>query len=311
VRPEDEQAGHLPPPPTERQLPRQALHKANLLAALAAEPGQRQGIRRTPRRRWTSARGWLVPGFAAIAVTGVAVAALTLSLAVFGRSASPQPPSRDHNRLPGPAPAGELTRTRHWQVASAGLHGVVVRANVGAITVTGDGAGSPVAITARPVYRGAAPVVSSTVRGGVLTVSASCPRSTGTHHCMVTAVVTLPRSLPVRASMDIGSVNVNDMTARVTASDNLGDIRGHGLDSKRVTLAARVGLIDVSFSAPPDLVDATDQTGSIAITVPTSVSYRVNASARLGVVKVTVPQSASSAHVVTASAQIGGVSVTK
>jgi hypothetical protein len=332
VKPKDELAGLLPPPPPERRLPHQPQHKADLLAAIAAEPARGQGFRRAATLRSPRASGWLVPAFAAVAVTAVAVAALTLSLTVFGKHVSPQPTSKGHSHShshpPGPAPSGKLTTTRHWQVPSAGLRNVVLRTNVGAITVTGDNSGRPVAVTAQPTYQGAAPVVSSKVTGGVLTVSAFCPEHNGNQQCMVTVRVSLPRSLPVRASSkvstvavagltgsvtvidDVGPIQLSHLAGPVTAVDSVGPISGYGLVSRRVVIAAHVGRIDVSFAAVPDRVDASNQEGSVAITVPASGSYRVFAKSQLGIVTVTVPRSASSTHVIDASSRLGLVTVT-
>jgi hypothetical protein len=327
MRPEDELASLLPPAPPARQLPRQAQHQANLLAAITAETAQLSAFRRLARRPWPAARGWLVPMFAAAAVTAVAVAALTLSLTVFDRPASHPPTSKSHTP-PGPAPTGKLTRTRHWQLPSAGLRHVVLRTNVGSITVVGGGTGSAVAITARPAYRGAAPAVNTKVSGGVLTVSAYCPERSGSLQCAVTVSVSLPRSLPVRASSNVSAVNVTGMSGSVTVIDNVGQIRlsrlsgpvtavdsvgaitGYGLLSRHVDLFAHVGRIDVSFSVVPDRVDASNQEGSVAITVPASGSYRVFAKSRLGSVTVTVPRSATSTHVIQASSRLGLVSLT-
>lgn len=328
MTPEDELTSLLPPVTTDRQLPRRELHKARLLAAIAAEPARRRPRLPLPRRS-PAASGWLVPVSAAVAVAAVAVAAVVLSGTVFGRTARPQPPTAGRTPPPSAAPAGKLTRTRHWQLSSAGLRGVVLRTNSGSITVGGDAPGSAVAITARPFYQGAAPIVSSHVSGGVLTVSALCPNRSGNRSsCKVTVQVGLPRSVPVRASTDLGSVSVTNLASSVSvadhlgaiglsglagpvvATDDLGDIHGHGLRSQAVKLSTQDGSIDVAFSAPPDSVDASDETGSVAITVPVSVSYRVDASQQLGAMTVTVPEAASSAHVITASTGVGSVSVT-
>lgn len=328
MTPEDELTSLLPPVTTDRQLPRRELHKARLLAAIAAQPARRRPRLPLPRRS-PAASGWLVPVSAAVAVAAVAVAAVVLSGTVFGRTARPQPPSGGRTPPPSAAPAGKLTRTRHWQLSSAGLRGVVLRTNSGSITVGGDAPGSAVAITARPFYQGAAPIVSSHVSGGVLTVSALCPNRNGNRSsCKVTVQVGLPRSVPVRASTGFGAVSVNNMTGSVavtddvgpvalfgltgpvTATDDNGSIRGHGLDSRTVKLSAQVGSIGVAFSAPPDSVYATDQVGSVAITVPVSASYRVAASAQVGTATVTVPQAANSTHVIIASSQVGSVRVT-
>jgi hypothetical protein len=320
VKPEEELMTLLPPAPPERRLPRQSVHRSNLLAAVGAEAPGPRGIRWTRVRRRPAAGRWLVPAGAAAAVIAVVLAAVALTgPTAHDHAGGAVRPSGQPTAAPDhvgavpvlPTWSGRLAGPRHWQLSSAGLHRVVLRTNTGSITVTGEPSGSPVAITARPSYRGAAPVVSSNDTGGVLTVSALCPNSTGRRSsCTVALQVSLPRSVPVRASTDVGSVGVTNVAGSVAVTDQVGDINAHGLASNSVTLSAQVGSIDVAFSAPPGRVDATDQAGSVAITVPASVSYRVDASDQLGLMKVTVPQAANSAHVIIASTQVGGVSVT-
>lgn len=321
---EDELARLLPPAPADRPLPNQPTHKADLLAAIAAERTQGQAFRRTLAWRRPAANRWLVPAGAAIAVSAIVLAAVTLS------GAERQHPSSRlgaaQSSQPATGPSGSPSVTRHWQVASAGLRGVVVRTASGSVTVAGDG-GGPVSVTAQPHYRGAAPTITRVVRHGVLTVSALCPNEKN-QVCSVPVGISLPSGLPVRVSTDVGSVSVSHMTGSVkvtdalgsidlsglsgsvTAADDDGNIVGHSLDSTRVNLSAQLGAIRVAFLVAPDLVDATDQDGPVAITVPVSGSYRVTANTQLGSVTVTVPRSARSAHVINASSQLGSVRVT-
>jgi hypothetical protein len=210
------------------------------------------------------------------------------------------------------------------------VRAVVLRDDDGSVTVTGDANGGAITISAQPSYRGAAPIVSSKVTGGVLTVSASCPAQDlrSPFRCDVAVRVSMPEQLRVQAGTNVGSVTVTGMTGSVLAQDNLGPIQlwhlsgrvsaiddlgavgGHDLDSRLVTASCHVGRIDLGFAAVPDRVDVTDQDGSLGISVPASAAYRVSASAQLGTVAVTVPQSASSGHVIIATSQLGSVSVT-
>jgi hypothetical protein len=330
VTPLDELANSLPPVPAEQQFPRRELHRARLLAVISSEPAHRRPWRLAAPRlpgRWPVAKGWLVPISAAVAVIAVAAAALTLSLTAFGRPASHQAPQAGRSAPPGQAPAGPLSRAEHWQLASAGLRAVVVRTNSGSVNVVGDSRSGPVAIEARPSYQRVAPVLSRKVTGGVLTVSALCPSRSVRQLCAVTLQLSLPPGIPVTASTNLGSVGINNMTGAVkatdnlgpialfglagpvTATDNLGAIRGYDLRSRHVTMSDQLGAIGVSFASVPDLVQATDQNGSVTIAVPTSTTYRVAAHAQLGLVTISVPQSSSSLHVIMASSQLGSVTV--
>lgn len=330
MTPLDELANLLPPVPVQQQMPQPEVHRAGLLAAISTESGRPRPWWLAPLRlgrRWPVAKGWLVPVSAAVAVIAIAAAALTLSLTVFGRPANHQPPQASRTAPPGPAPAGQLPRTKHWQLPSSGLRGVVLRANKGSIAITGVSSSSPVAITARPTYQGAAPVLSSNLAGGILTVSATCPERSGSQPCTVALTVSLPSRINVTASTDIGSISVGNMTGgagvsdnlgaiqlrhlsgQVTAIDNLGAISGRDLDSRNVVLSSQLGQIAVSFAVVPDLVEATDQNGSVTITVPASATYRVAAHTQLGAVTISVSQSSRSVHVISASSQLGSVTV--
>jgi hypothetical protein len=184
-----------------------------------------------------------------------------------------------------------------------------------------------VRISAWPRYHGTAPVIASKVSGTVLTISARCLRASGSS-CQVSVSVTLPPGMAVRASTDLGAVSVIGTTGRVAVTDDLGNIGlwdvagpvtavadlgaidGRRLTSPRATLTDDLGAIDAEFAAAPAAVQATDEDGSVTITVPATSSYLVRASAQLGGVTVTVPRSESSAHLIQASSQLGSVTIT-
>ncbi len=343
----------LPPIPQPRELPHLAAHRSGLLAALSTEPQEPGPAPRAGRRGCLRAGRWLGPAAAAAAVFAIAIAIALPGL--DGGTAAPQPRARrncapylilqagQNHGLPAGfcarrPPAHPPVRTRTWQVPLTGLRSVVVQTNSGSVTVdaalaTGDtvhsrpGSGSDsVAVTAQPSYRGAAPVISSTVSRGVLTISASCPSDDS--HCNVSFQVRLPRALPLRASTQLGAVQVSGMTGSVqvydalgsvrlanltgpvTATDSLGYIDGTGLTSARASLTADLGDIDVAFTSPPTLIIANDQDGTVTIRVPGTASYAVTASAQLGSSSVTVPRSVRSPHVIRASSQLGDVTVT-
>jgi hypothetical protein len=321
----------LPPIPPARVLPRHDEHRAGLLAALSPE----QPAARPTRPEWSSARRILVPVAAAAAVTGIIFAALALPHI----GGTPATTAGKHPK-PGQAtpPSGPLTATRRWQVAAAGVHRVVVQTSAGSVGVGGYStanqtggrsgqAADAVAITAQPSYQGTPPVLTSTVRAGVLTISARCLPASG-QSCQVALNLTLPRTLGIAASTGLGRVSVANINGPVTASDalgtvqlinvtgvisvhdSLGDINGVGLASPRARFAADLGAINVAFASPPARVDATDQEGNVMITVPATATYRVSEQAVLGSARCSVPRSANSPDMINASSQLGSVTVT-
>ncbi len=342
----------LPPIPQPRELPHLEAHRAGLLATLRTEPHAADPAL-SPLRRARAGR-WLVPAAAAVAVFAIAIATALPGLG-GGSAAQQQRPGRScapslilqgrqNYHLPAglcarrPTPAHLPVPIRTWQVPLTGLHSVVVQTNNGSVTVDAavatartvnsrPGSGSDsVAVTTQPSYRGAAPAISSTVSRGVLTISASCPGDDS--QCNVSFQVRLPRALPLRASTQLGAVQVTGMTGSVQVydalgsvrlanltgpvgvTDELGDIDGVGLTSARASLTADLGDIDAAFTSPPTLVDANDQDGAVTIRVPGTASYAVTTSAQLGSTSVAVPRSVSSPHVIRASSQLGDVTVT-
>jgi hypothetical protein len=332
VNPLDELAALLPPAPASQELPRRELHKADLLAAIAAA-----SVSGSSRRGWhrLAARRWLLAASSAIAVVVVAVLAAVIPRPAAGPV---QPGTRPVSSPPGSL----LAATRHWSVPAAGLSHVTVIANKGQVTVTG-GATSSAAITATPQYQGSAPTISSRVSGGTLTVTASCPQEP---HCQVSLTVVVPAGLPVHAQADQGDVTVTGLTSgavassqqgdvtirqlsgRVTATTDQGDvnltavsgqvtahtdqgtINGVGLAAATATLTSDQGDVDAVFQIAPRLVIASSQEGAVHVRLPTTGTYHVITSTQLGSRSVTVPQSTSSPHVVKASSQLGSVTVT-
>jgi Putative adhesin len=329
----DELADLLPPLPRGRDLPHLAAHRAALLAVLPSPARVR------PERRGIRARRILVPLAAAAAVLAVVLVVVTLPLHQVGEDRTTSG-SLGRSTRPAFHGSGALAAPRRWQVALTGVTSVAVHTNSGTVSVAAQLASAELvspsgvislgsaSVTATPAYHGTAPVVSTTVRGHTLTIDARCLPGSG-RSCHVSLTVSLPRSMPVTASSqlgdvtilglsgpvavrdDLGDIGLDDLTGPVTATDDLGDISGWGLTGSRARLADNLGTIDVSFAMPPASIDATNQGGDIALSVPSWASYHVTAHSQLGSVSVTVPHqvSGSSAHLITATSQLGDVTV--
>jgi hypothetical protein len=95
----------------------------------------------------------------------------------------------------------------------------------------------------------------------------------------------------------------------VTAKADVGLINATGLTSASVTLTTRVGGISASFTAAPAAVQVSANVGAITVHVPGTTSYKVAADARVGKTTVSAPQSASSGHAITATTDIGAITV--
>ncbi len=336
----DELAGLLPPAPGERELPARQLRKDRLLAAIAAEPAVQPALLSGTRIRRRMPARLVVPlasAAAVLVIAALAVAVPQLS-APRGTGTQQRPAARGWvSGPPGPPPAGSrLTGTRHWTVPAARLTSVTVSASAGVIIVTGGSAGAA-GITARPVYQGAAPVLSSRLAAGALTIRARCPQEP---HCLVALSLHVPATLPVKASGDLTGIQLSGLAGRMSASTQEGGItltNLHGQVSAStaqgtirltgsaggLTAATQQGDITLAgFSGPVNASTAegnitarlsspratlTSQQGTVSAVFWT-VPGQVSASSQQGSVTVRVP--ASAVYHVLASTQRGSVSVT-
>lgn len=295
----------LPEPPRERELPDRLRHHEELLAIIAAD---RPGLR--PRRRAVpQLRGWVIPLAAAAAVTAIVATATALAPAIGGhRTGHGSAPARRPATSSFPACAvavpGQCQRTESY-VVTASLRALTVSDPVGAVTITGSSRSS-VLVTEHASYSGHPPLTRSTVSNGTLALSYRCHPA----DCGVSYDIQVPRSLAVQVSTGVGSIWLRSLTGPVRATAGTGSISGRNLSSGQADLVTSLGSVDAAFTAVPDRLSATSQTGSIALQVPADASYAVTASASLGAVAVSVSQSASSAHVIVAQTNLGSVAVT-
>jgi hypothetical protein len=342
VNPVDELAALLPPAPASQELPGRAQHKAYVLAAMTTRRAAGGPLHLLPQHPLPHhllpqhllplrrARRWLLAGASAVAVVAVALLAVLVPRLAAG-------PAQQ-----GAQAGAQLTTTRQWTVPAAGLSGVTVLTTSGQVTVTG-GTSTSAAITALPTYHGIAPVLTSRVADGTLTIAASCPPEPS---CRVSITVVMPTDLAVHAaaqqgdvrltglagnavaSTDQGDVTLSQLSGQVTATVQQGDVsltavtgpvaartgQGNisavGLAAPTAALSTDQGDVHALFWVAPRLVIASSQEGSVSLSLPSTVTYQVSASTQLGSRSVSVPESPGSAHVIRASTQVGSVTVT-
>jgi hypothetical protein len=285
----------LPPAPPGRDLPRHDRHRRDLLAVVRSELGTRH---RRP------AAVWLAPLGAALAVlvivAGVFVLPGLLGGSRHGPGVSPGHPAAGRQHAP-------LIRRTESSLVSSPVTGLVVRGNVSAVSIAG-GDRSTVAITARLVYRGGAPVVTRRVTGGVLYLGYSCP--SGSRDCGVFFDLTVPRGLGTTVRLGVGQIRLSGLSGTITASTSIGQVQASGMSGPRVRLTTGTGMISARFTAPPQQIIASAGIGSVAVRVPSGTAYRVAANSQTGAVRVSVAQSAASSHVIQATTGTGTVAVT-
>ena len=234
-------------------------------------------------------------------ITGLLGAA---GLSLAGCTSSSSPGTATASASPGLSVPGTHHATSRYQI-SAPVSTVVIVSHVGNITVTG-GSGPAVSVTQQVYYSKTPPTTTRTVSGNTLTVTYDCRAQIV---CGVTYTLAVPRSVAVRATAVAGAVRLAGLAGSVTAKTDAGNITATGLASASVSLTTRIGGISASFTAAPTTVQASTNVGAITVRVPGSVSYTVTADARVGKTAIKVPQSASSGYVITATTDVGVITV--
>jgi hypothetical protein len=179
---------------------------------------------------------------------------------------------------------------------------LVVTDGTGAVTVTA-GDSTSVSISAQVTYSGTRPQISRHIVGRTLTVGYSCG------DCGVAFRITVPHRMNVAVNVGTGQITLTGLAGDLDIQAGVGTINGTGLSAAAARFDAGTGQVDVAFTEAPRQVTAMSNTGAVSIRAPSSVPYRVAATSQLGSVNVALPQSASASHVITATSEIGSVTV--
>ncbi|MGH3209296.1 MAG: hypothetical protein ACRDNO_16200 [Trebonia sp.] len=188
---------------------------------------------------------------------------------------------------------------------SARVTAVVINGGSGSIDVTGSSRSS-VAVSQQVTYSGKPPTVAHTLRGTTLTLSYSCP---GELLCGVSYAVQIPASVTVTVATGTGAVTLTSLAGTVTARADAGLITADDMRSAVASFKSNAGGVMATFSAAPRTLTATTSVGPITLTVPGSVAYRLSTHTLVGTSTITVPRSDGSAHSITASSDLGTISV--
>jgi hypothetical protein len=218
--------------------------------------------------------------------------------------ATPAPSTASASASPGLSVPGTHQATTRYQITST-VSTVVVVSHVGNVTITG-GNGPVVSVTQQAYYSKTPPVAIRIVSGKTLTVTYSCPAQLV---CGVAYTLAMPRSVAVQVTAGAGAIRLAALAGSVTAQADVGLINATGLTGASVSLSTRVGGISASFAATPATVRASARVGAITLHVPGTASYQVAADAHVGKATVSTRQSSSSAHVITATTDVGAILV--
>ncbi len=270
-----------------------------------AEPPALPVIRRRLRRRRTRQ---------AIGGTAAFAAAAGLAVVISTTSGAPQAPAGppDTAGSAGPAPdiavitssprlvRGEYRSTSSYTVSSP-VSTLVVNGEVGTITITGSQRPA-VSVSEQAIYSDHPPDMTRKLTGKTLTLGYQCS------DCGVSYDIQVPRGLTVEVTSGTGDIRLSSLSGSVDASSNVGAITADGLSSGAASFTSDVGAINAVFTAAPATVHAAAGVGGVTIRVPGSATYQVNIpSGGLGTPMISVPESATSRHVINASSNEGPV----
>jgi hypothetical protein len=234
------------------------------------------------------------------------IAGLTLtgcSLSSANTSASPGS-SATPTASAGVAIPGTHRSTAVYAISSP-VSALVVASQVGNVTVTG-GSGSTASVIAVSTYSTKPPVSTQTVSGGTLTVGYTCPAELV---CAVVYDIRVPRAAAVQVTAEAGRIVLSGLAGPVTAKADAGLITATGLTGASVSLTTDVGAITADFAAAPAAISAVTRLGAITLRVPAAATYTVIANASFGQATVSIPQTPSAPHAITATTDVGAILV--
>lgn len=201
--------------------------------------------------------------------------------------------------------AGEHNPPAESFTAGGRVTAVVIDGAGGSIDVTGVAAGQ-VRVSQWSRYSKKPPTTRHVVHGSTLTLSYSCPAQLS---CGVSYVLRVPRDISVQAHAGAGSITLTSLAGPVTAQTDAGLITAVDLRSTVARFKSNAGGVVATFSVAPETVNAATNLGSVTLTVPRAVAYKVTTHTYVGTSTVTVRRSATSRHVINASSDVGSVSV--
>ena len=201
--------------------------------------------------------------------------------------------------------AGAHTGPATTFTVTAPVSTLVVHGGTGSITVTGTGRGT-ILVSQRASYSKTPPAATHVVSGTTLTLGYTCP---GQLVCGMAYDVQVPRGVAVRADASAGAITLISLAGSVTAQTSAGLISATRLSSRTAELKSNAGGINASFTAAPGSVHASTNVGPITINVPGSASYQVQTHTYVGTSTVTVPKDAASPHAITASSDLGSITI--
>jgi hypothetical protein len=222
----------------------------------------------------------------AVRALGRPVRLCVLAGLLLGGSACAEPDS----------PSDATTRRVRYTV-DAPLTRLVIVGGAGHVRVVEGGPGS-VGVTEIKHFGTDEPATEHVSAEGALTL-----RHTVSGSAQVSYEVSVPPGLEVRVATTSGQVTLTGLSGDLDASTAGGGIRGERLSARTVVARADRDAVDLSFSAPPDRVDAEGDNARVRL--PAGTAYATDASSEHGSVEVDVVRDPAAPHRVRVHAASG------
>jgi hypothetical protein len=205
---------------------------------------------------------------------------------------------------------GKLGTTGHYPAATSftidsRVTSVIIKGGSGSVDVTG-GSRSTVGVSQQASYSKTPPAAKRTLSGTTLTLSYTCKVELS---CGISYILQVPRGVPVRVSAGAGAITLTGLSGSVSAQTSAGLINAVDLRAADVSLTSSAGGIIVTCSAAPRSLHASTKLGPITLTLPGAVPYKISTHTFVGMSTITVRRSASSPYAITASSDVGSVSI--
>ena len=251
--------------------------------------------------------GWTA--LTAVAFAGLGSSRVNLAVPLHGRTAAVSVDEGDISVGPGPAGQLRVHGTMHYSLIRPKL--------------TWQRSGSTIALHARcQVPTGVcsfdyAVAVPPAARSEVSTASGNLTASglAGTVTLSADSGDIKATGISGRATISDHSGNITVTSpagARVLIMDDSGDITGTGVSSRQLNARDQSGDITVVFTKVPDLVRISDSSGNIKLVLPPGpTAYRVSANTSSGQTSISVPQSPTSPHVISATDESGDITISQ
>lgn len=175
--------------------------------------------------------------------------------------------------------------------------------------VAGDG---PISVTEKLRWTDSKPSTSHNVAGGTLTLTNDgCSQERSVNgRCEVAWEIRAPAGTNLDLTSKAGGIKLTGTAGTVVAKTSAGGVDAKDLTSKSVTAQSRAGGVELRFTQPPDLVDASTNAGGVEIEVPAGTGYAVQADSNTGHPEIDVQQDGNSPHKIKASTNAGSIEIT-